>query len=103
MLDLDRIEGFEWDAGNRGKNGKHGVTDGEAEQVFFAEPLLILEDDRHSGSERRFHALGRTVDGRRLHVTFTLRDQERRIRLISARDMHRKERGAYEAKARENP
>lgn len=103
MLDLDRIGGFEWDAGNRGKNGKHGVTDGEAEQVFFGEPLLILEDDRHGGAERRFHALGRTVDGRRLHVTFTLRDEERRIRVISARDMHRKERSAYEAKARESP
>lgn len=103
MLDLDRIEGFECDAGNRGKNGKHGVTDGETEQVFFGEPLLILEDGRHGGAERRFHALGRTVDGRRLHVTFTLRDEERRIRVISARDMHRKERVAYEAKGWETP
>ena len=103
MLDLDRIEGFEWDAGNRGKNGKHGVTDGEAEQVFFGEPLLVLEDSRHSGTERRFHALGQTLVGRRIHVTFTLRDDNRRIRVISARDMHRKERAAYDTKAQENP
>jgi uncharacterized DUF497 family protein len=103
MLDLDRIEGFEWDTGNRGKNGKHGVTDGEAEQVFFGEPLLVLEDSRHSGVERRFHALGQTLVGRRIHVTFTLRDDDRRIRVVSARDMQRKERAAYEAKAQENP
>ena len=58
--------------------------------MFFGEPLLVLEDDQHSGAERRFHALGRTMDGRRLHVTFTLREEGRRIRVISARDMHRK-------------
>ena len=103
MLDLNRIEGFEWNLGNRGKNAKHGVSDGEAEQVFFSNPLLIVEDANHSEQEPRFHALGQTVDGRCLHVKFTLRDERRRIRVISARDMHRKERAAYEAKAKENP
>ena len=102
MLDLDRVAGFEWDAGNRGKNLKHGVADGEAEQVFFSDPLLILADVRHSGRESRCHALGRTADGRCLHVTFTLRDDGRRLRVISARDMHRKERAIYEAKAKED-
>ncbi len=100
---MDHIEGFEWNLGNRGKNAKHGVSDGEAEQVFFSNPLLILEDANHSDQEPRFHALGQTADGRRLHVTFTLRNERRRIRVISARDMHRKERAAYEAKAKENP
>jgi len=103
MLDLDRVAGFEWDAGNRGKNLKHGVTDGEAEQVFFSQPLFVLADVRHSGRESRCHALGQTVDGRRLHVTFTLRDDGQRIRVISARDMHRKERALYDAKAKESP
>ena len=103
MLDLDRIVGFEWDAGNRGKNLKHDVSDGEAEQVFFSRPLLLLEDVRHSGRESRVHALGQTVHGRRLHVTFTLRDDSRSIRVISARDMHRKERAVNDAKAKENP
>jgi hypothetical protein len=37
-----------------------------------------------------------TIDGRRLHVTFTLRDGGKLIRVISARDMHRKERAHYE-------
>ena len=103
MLDLDQVTGFEWDAGNRGKNLKHGVTDGEAEQVFFSQPLFVLADVRHSGRESRCHALGQTVDGRRLHVTFTLRDDGQRIRVISARDMHRKERAIYDAKAKESP
>jgi uncharacterized DUF497 family protein len=103
VLDLDRIVGFEWDAGNRGKNLKHDVSDGEAEQVFFSHPLLVLEDSRHSGREARYHALGVTQDDRRLHVTFTLRDIASRIRVISARDMHRKERAIYDAKAKENP
>jgi uncharacterized protein len=103
MLDLQRIAGFEWDAGNRGKNLKHRVADGEAEQVFFSQPLFILADVRHSGPESRYHALGQTADGRRLHVTFTLRDDGQRIRVISARDMHRKERAIYDAKGKESP
>ena len=103
MLDLQRIAGFEWDVGNRGKNLKHRVADGESEQVFFSQPLFILADVRHSGSESRYHALGQTADGRRLHVTFTLRDDRRRIRMISARDMHRKERAIYDAKGKEGP
>ena len=103
MLDLDRIAGFEWDAGNRGKNLKHGVADSESEQVFFSRPLFILADVRHSGRESRYHALGQAADGRCLHVTFTLRDDGQRLRIISARDMHRKERAIYEAKAKESP
>jgi uncharacterized DUF497 family protein len=54
-------------------------------------------------SETRLHALGTTLDCRLLHVTFTLRQEGRRLRVISARDMHRKERKIYEAKAKEGP
>lgn len=97
MIDLARIVGFQWDAGNARKSvEKHGVTQGEAEQVFFNAPLLLLADEKHSLTEARFHALGQTSDGRRLHITFTLRDQERLIRVISARDMHQTERTRYE-------
>lgn len=103
MLDRDLIEGFEWDVGNRGKNAKHGVEDGEAEQLFLSEPLFVLADTRHSRIEPRYHALGRTVGGRLLHVTFTLRHGGTRVGVISARDMHRRERAIYEAKAKENP
>ncbi len=96
MTDWAKINGFEWDEGNARKNEKHGVSMAEAEQVFFNAPLLVLEDLEHSSREPRFHALGVTVDGRRLHITFTLRHAGEKIRVISARDMHRKERVIYE-------
>ena len=96
MLNWANITGFDWDAGNERKNEKHGVTIAEAEQVFFNEPLLLLHDQMHSQQEVRLHALGVTDDGRRLHISFTLRQSHQLIRVISARDMNRKERAAYE-------
>ena len=82
--------------GNTRKNEKHGVTMAEAEQTFFNAPLLVLEDSKHSNKETRFHALGKTDDKRLLHITFTVRHNGEKIRVISARDMHRKERVIYE-------
>jgi uncharacterized protein len=100
MLDLSQIEGFEWDEGNSRKSAeKHGVSQAEAEQVFFNEPLLIVEDVSHSSRETRLHALGHTDAGRPLHISFTLRGDGKLIRVISARTMHRKERLRYEQKA----
>ncbi len=97
MVDLARIEGFDWDEGNARKSiDKHQVSQGEAEQIFFNDPLLISEDVSHSVRELRLHALGRTDSGRLLHLTFTLRNDGRLIRVISARPMHRKERVRYE-------
>lgn len=99
MIDLDRISGFDWDEGNARKNDRHGVSMAEAEQVFFNAPLLLLEDALHSQREPRFHALGKTDEARPLHITFTLHRNGERIRVISARDMHRKERAIYEQAA----
>ena len=97
MIDWTRVSGFEWDKGNARKSvDKHGVSQSEAEQIFFNQPLLILEDSRHSQEERRFHALGMTDDARGLHIAFTLRAANSLLRVISARDMHRKERVIYE-------
>ncbi len=97
MIDFGRLTGFQWDEGNARKGAdKHGVSQAEAEQVFLDEPLLVIGDVRHSRSEPRFHALGVTKAGRRVHVTFTLRDGNTLIRVISARDMHRKEREVYD-------
>lgn len=96
MIALDKVTGFDWDAGNSRKNDQHGVSMAEAEQVFFNAPVLMLPDPAHSHTEPRYHALGKTIEGRRLHVTFTLRDDGTLIRVISARDMHRKERAHYE-------
>ena len=96
MIDLSRITGFDWNEGNARKNDKHSVTQAEAEEIFFNQPLLLLDDLRHREQEVRFHALGMTLDRRLLHVTFTLRGGGTLIRVISARDMHRKERIVYE-------
>jgi uncharacterized protein len=96
MLDLKIINGFDWDQGNSRKNEKHGVSMAEAEQVFFNIPLLLLEDKQHSLDENRYHALGRTGEHRLLHITFTLRYAGEKIRVISARSMHKKEREIYE-------
>lgn len=97
MIDLHKISGFDWDTGNARKSEeKHGVSTAEAEQVFFNTPLLMLEDAAHNDKEVRIHALGKTDEGRALHITFTLRKAGTLIRVISARDMHRKERAIYE-------
>ncbi len=96
MIDLSKIIGFNWDDGNARKNEKHGVSTADAEQVFFNVPLLLLDDASHSQQEPRLHALGKTDEGRTLHITFTLRQSSQLIRVISARDMHRKERAIYE-------
>ena len=71
----------------------------EAEQVFFNEPLLIVADVRHSSYEIRLHALGQTDAGRLFHISFTLRGNGKLIRVISARTMHRKERLRYDQEA----
>jgi uncharacterized protein len=97
MLDLAQIEGFDWDEGNNRKSvEKHDVSQAEAEQIFFNDPLLVVEDVSHSVSELSLQALGRTDAGRLLHVSFTLRGDGKLIRVISARTMHRKERLRYE-------
>ncbi len=92
---LKNCEGFDWDDGNSEKNwNKHKVRNGEVEQLFFNYPLVVSKDERHSLKEQRFLALGITEDHRLLAVIFTVR-KTKLIRVISARDMSKKERSAY--------
>ena len=85
------IIGFDWDEGNLNKNWiKHQVSNAESEEIFFNIPLLIADDKKHSEIEERYYALGKTNEGRELFIAFQLRDQ--RIRVISAREMSKKER-----------
>ena len=91
------VIGFDWDNGNCKKNKiKHKVETNECEEVFFNKPLLIFPDKKHSEIETRYYALGRTVLDRKLFVVFVTRNNK--IRVISARDMSRKERKIYEKK-----
>ena len=92
---VSQCEGFEWDKGNSSKSWlKHGVTPGEAEQAFFNEPSVLWADQKHSGQEDRFLVLGYTDQGRLLFIVFTVR--KNLVRVISARNMNKKERDAYE-------
>ncbi len=93
--DLEQFTGFQWDEGNIDKNLlKHRVQNWECEQIFFNEPLIILDDPKHSLPEKRWAAFGQTDAGRLLTIIFTKR--EKLLRVISARDMNRKEKKFYE-------
>lgn len=91
------MDGFEWDQWNRNKNWvKHKVTYRECEEVFFNSPSITYKDIRHSQIEKRHGILGKTDNSRLLHITFTVRKSM--VRIISARDMNKKERVRYAKK-----
>ena len=97
---LRHCRAFDWDQGNSGKNlEKHDVTDSEAEQVFFNQPLVDVPDEMHSSGEDRIHVLGRSDAGRRLFLVCTIRGEL--IRVISARPKSRKEREVYDSHEQE--
>jgi uncharacterized DUF497 family protein len=94
VLIFEQFICFDWDEGNRGKNwSKHRVSDAECEQVFFNQPLLVFLDEEHSEEEQRYYVLGRTDRGRCLFMVFTPRGDK--IRVISAREMTKRERAFY--------
>ncbi|NQU38941.1 MAG: BrnT family toxin [Lentisphaerae bacterium] len=93
-ISLPEFEGFDWDQGNVEKNWlAHEVTHQEAEQAFFNRPLVVADDPKHSLTEKRYFVLGQTDEDRPLFIAFTVR--KRRIRVISARDMNKKEKKVY--------
>ena len=92
---LTRCTGFEWGEGDLTKNWeKHSVSEGESEQIFFRQPLIVKRDVKHSELENRYYALGRTDAERLLFVVFTVRKDK--IGVISARDMTRSEIKRYQ-------
>lgn len=98
MVKLPVPFSFDWDEGNVEKNWKrHKVHYKEAEEVFFNRPLKIFEDIKHSQKEERFVGLGITNRDRKLNLVFNIRNN--RIRVISARDQSKKERGLYAKKS----
>ena len=86
---------FEWDEKKAASNkSKHSVSFDEATTVF-GDPLAItFGDPSHSDREDRFLTFGRSSDDKYLVVSHTDRDDK--IRIISAREMTRKERSDYE-------
>ena len=88
---------FEWDKGNAGKNyDKHKVTNQECEEAFFDPKKKMFKDILHSGEEERHLLLGKTKLARTLFIAFTIRGN--RVRVISARDLNKKELALYEEK-----
>lgn len=95
MVVIKEPIGFDWDKGNIGKNQKkHLVSEKEAEEAFFDKKRKIFKDRLHSGGEERFRIIGKTKDDRILFVVFTIRG--RKVRVISARNVNRKEVLLYE-------
>jgi uncharacterized DUF497 family protein len=97
MINFSAVTGFDWDTSHARKSTeKQGVSQIEAEQVFFNPPLLVVTDVKHRRTEFRWHAFGATDAGRLLHITSTMHASDTLIRVISARAMSRKERTLYE-------
>ena len=93
LPDLFHVEGFDWDKSNILKNWeRHRVAFDECEEVFFHDPVFVPDFGQASG-ELRYFAYGRTVRKRFLTIVFTMRGNK--VRVISARDMSRKERIKY--------
>jgi len=88
---------FEWDKGNIGKNRKHKVDDKEAEEVFLDLSKKLFKDHLHSNGEERFRLVGKTKKERLLLIVFTIR--KGKVRIISARNINKKEVYLYEETA----
>lgn len=90
---------FDWDEGNIGKNTKHKVRDKESEEPFFDNKRKVYNDPFHSKKEEREILIGRTKKNRLLYVVFTMRGSKKgKIRIISARNINKKEVYLYEEK-----
>lgn len=89
---------FEWDKGNDEKNFlKHKVTNKESEEVFFDENKIVLKSKSKTFKEERYIVIGKSKNNRLLYIVFT--DRKNKIRVISARDINKKERRFYEKRA----
>ncbi len=88
---------FIWDPLKAATNArKHGVTFVEALTAFADEHGLLLDDPDNSVGEERFVLLGMSGSLRLLVVVHRYDDEDRTIRLISARNASRGERAAYD-------
>jgi len=97
MKILNKVIEFNWNKGNIQKNMKHNVNDKETEEVFFDKKRYIFKDKLYSNNEERFRIIGKTKRQRLLFIVFTIRGNK--IRIVSARDINKKEVYLYEKKA----
>lgn len=101
MKTFPECKSFDWDEGNTNKNwDKHRVHHLECEEIFFNEPIVTKVEKRGVSQEERLSALAVTNEGRFLFVVFTMR--RGRTRVVSARDMNKKEGKIYHEKIRKD-
>lgn len=92
---MDKLR-FAWDPSKASANlRKHGVSFEEAETVFADDNAWLLDDPDHSHDEERAILLGLSARLRIVVVCHTLRDDDRTIRIISARKATKREREQY--------
>jgi uncharacterized protein len=87
-----------WDPAKAKSNiDKHGVSFGEAQEVFDDALSITVLDHSQPADEERFITIGQSLRGRLLTVGHADSDDE--VRIITARDATRKERRSYEEEA----
>lgn len=95
FINLPDAVAFQWDEANEEKIWvKHRVSKEEAEDTFYDTKRIFFDDIKHSKQEKRYIILGKTKKRRVLFVAFTLRNKK--IRIVSARPINRKEVALYE-------
>ena len=88
---------FDWDTEKAVANQiKHGVSFEEAQTVFNDCDALRIYDPDHSEDEERFVLLGLSASLRVLVVCHCYRENDEKIRIISARKATKKESATYE-------
>ena len=86
---------YEWDPRKAAANlKKHGVSFEKAASIFNDPRAITFSDPDHSVVEERLLSFGISNMGRLLAIISTERDTA--LRIISARNATRRERGIYE-------
>jgi hypothetical protein len=88
---------FEWDSRKYQSNiKKHGVSFDEAKSVFYDEMAVLFFDEEHSDSEERYILLGLSEKLRILIVCHCTVENNKIVRIISARKATKNESKYYE-------
>ena len=87
---------FEWDPNKNEINiKKHGLSFETAREVFYDEFAILFDDPDHSDQEDRFLIIGSVRTEQICIVSHCYRDNENRIRIISARRATKSEQQVY--------
>ena len=87
---------FEWDESKARSNlQKHSVSFDDAKSTFYDEQAIVYFDPDNSDEEERFILLGTSHKLKQLVVCHCLRENESKIRIISARKADKQESKSY--------